>query len=77
MKQVFWGNTDLESRIIAHLLEDEGIKTNLSGQYLSGASGELPAYNMTRVMILDDEDYDRARSLIEKWQKDGLKSDIS
>lgn len=70
MKQVFGGINAIEAHVVSHLLEQHGIATNLSGDYLSGASGELPAGNLTSVWVMDDKDFDRARELIKEWEEE-------
>lgn len=70
MKRVFAGLNNVEAHVVAHLLEAEGIKTSLSGEYLSGARGELPAQDQASVWVMDDADEARARELIAQWEQD-------
>ncbi len=70
MKQVFGGTNAIEAHVVSHLLEQHNIATNLTGDYLSGASGELPAGNLSSIWIVNDEDFERARALIEEWEKE-------
>ncbi|MGH1404804.1 MAG: DUF2007 domain-containing protein [Alphaproteobacteria bacterium] len=71
MKQVFGGTNSVEAHVVSHLLQQHGIATNLTGDYLTGASGELPAMNLSSVWVINDEDFDHARNLIQKWEQDG------
>ncbi len=69
MKQVFSSLNNLEAHVISHLLEAEGIKTSISGEYLSGARGELAAQDQGCVWVMQDEDYQRARDIILELEK--------
>jgi len=69
MKQVFTGLNNVEAHVIAHLLEAEGIKTSLSGEYLSSARGELAAQDQGKVWVMADADEVRALELIARWEK--------
>ena len=67
MKLVFDPRNSVEAHIVSHLLEQAGIPTSISGDYLSGARGEMLAEDQTRVWVLDDEDEHRALTLIAEW----------
>lgn len=68
MKQVFAAGTSLEAHVISHLLEQAGIKTNITGDALAGARGELPAQDLATIWVMDDADYNQARELIKELQ---------
>ena len=53
----------VDAQLVLDLLASEGIATFTQGQYLSGGVGELPAGELLRVWV-DDEDVDRARAVI-------------
>lgn len=67
MRIVFDPRNSVEAHIVSHLLEQAGIETMISGDYLSGARGEILAEDQTRVWVVYDEDEDQARDLIKKW----------
>lgn len=64
MKTVYRASNTLEAHIILNLLRQTGIEGHVSGEYLQGAMGELPAVDLVRVMVHED-DYEDARAVIE------------
>lgn len=54
--------------MLVHLLSQSGIQAHILGDALQAAAGELPAVGLMRIMVAD-EDYDRARSLLLAWEK--------
>lgn len=67
MKSVYEASSALEAYMILNLLQQEGIRGRVDGEYLPGAVGELQAINLVRVMV-DAPDYEKARQLIEDWE---------
>lgn len=67
MKLVFDPRNSVEAHVVSHLLEQAGIPTSISGDYLSGARGEMLAEDQTRVWVIHDEDEQQARALIAEW----------
>ena len=53
--------------MILNLLEQEGIKGVVQGEYLQGGSGELQATNLVRVEV-PDEKYRAAKKIIQEWE---------
>lgn len=53
--------------MLADVLKQEGITAQVMGSFLPGAMGELPAAGLVRLMV-DDEDFDRARAVIGRWE---------
>ena len=68
MKTVLHALNSVEANLVKGLLESEGIDSSVLGEFLQGAIGELPATGLIRVVV-DDEDYDQARQVIEDWGK--------
>lgn len=68
MKTVLHALNSLEAHIIKGLLESEGIASNVVGEYLQGAMGELPASGLIRV-IVDENDYEQASEVIDNWRE--------
>tara|TARA_R110000796_G_scaffold63377_17_gene146820 strand:- start:32870 stop:33121 length:252 start_codon:yes stop_codon:yes gene_type:complete len=57
-----------EAQLISQLLKDHHIGCHVSGQYLQGAMGELPALDLLGVWVAA-EDLGLARELIADWQQ--------
>lgn len=53
--------------MLSDLLEQDGIKSNIEGEYLQGGIGELQAHGFVRIAV-DDADYDAARALVKAWE---------
>lgn len=67
MKTLYEPSNVLEAHMLHDLLKQEGIVTRVDGAYLQGGVGELPAAGLVR-LVVDDADYERARSVIERWE---------
>lgn len=67
MQIVFRAGNLLEAHIVAGLLQSNGIHSHVSGHFLQGAVGELPAADFTHVFV-DDSDVDAARRIIESYE---------
>ncbi|MEM7304909.1 MAG: DUF2007 domain-containing protein [Pseudomonadota bacterium] len=68
MKTVLHALDSIEANLIKGLLENEGISCAVLGEYLHGAIGELPANDLIRVVV-NDEDYEPAVRLLESWKQ--------
>ena len=68
MKTVLHALDSIEANLIKGLLESEGIKSQILGEYLQGAIGELPANNLIRVVV-DESDYEKASAIIDNWRE--------
>jgi len=68
MKTVLHALNSIEANIIKGLLESEGIASQVLGEYLQGAMGELPANGLIRVVV-DESDYENASAIIENWRE--------
>lgn len=68
MKTVFEAKHTIEANLIRNLLEQEGIDAHISGEYLQGGMGELPAMGLVSVMV-EDEDFPRAERIIRDWEQ--------
>lgn len=66
MKRLYEASSSIEAHMILNLLEQEGLKGRIDGEYLQGGVGELPAAGLVRVMVAE-EDYVSARSIVDKW----------
>ena len=57
-----------EGELLRQILAERHIHCHLSGQYLQGAMGELPAHGLLGLWV-PAEDADLARELIHSWQQ--------
>ena len=67
MKTVYRASNGIEAHLIKILLTGEGIESFISGDYLQGALGELPAIDAIQVQV-NDRDYHMANTLIKQWE---------
>lgn len=63
MKQVYNAANPIDAQLVVDLLASAGIGAFIQGQFLSGGVGELPAGEMVRVWVAD-EDVESARACI-------------
>ncbi|MFN0162013.1 MAG: DUF2007 domain-containing protein [Burkholderiales bacterium] len=66
MRQLYEAANGLEAHMIVNLLDQQGLKTRIDGEYLQGGIGELPAAGLVRIMI-DPADYAAGRDFIQRW----------
>lgn len=57
-----------EAHLLQQVLTDHHINCHLSGEYLQGGMGELPAMDLLGLWVAP-EDLGLARELIEDWQQ--------
>ncbi|GAA6143242.1 DUF2007 domain-containing protein [Hydrogenophaga sp. 5NK40-0174] len=67
MQIVYQAANSLEAHVVKDVLRQQGISSVVLGEHLQGAMGELPAANLVRVEV-DDQEVDRARELISEWE---------
>ncbi len=67
MKIVYDASNSIEAHLLLGLLSQAGIVGTISGEYLQGAMGELPAFGLVKVHV-DDANYDEAKEIIAAWQ---------
>lgn len=63
MKQIYNAANPIDAQLVVDLLASDGIGAFIQGQFLSGGVGELPAGEMVRVWVAD-EDVESARACI-------------
>jgi hypothetical protein len=68
MKKIFDANNSIEANLLKNILEQEGIGVYISGEYLQGGMGELPAMGLVSLMVEDDDVY-RAERIIRNWER--------
>ena len=65
MKIVYQAENIIDANLVKNALEHEGIAAFVSGQYLTGAAGELPVTALVNVMVAA-VDWVRARTIAER-----------
>ena len=80
MRIVYRAENIIDANLVKNALESEDIRAFVSGQYLTGAAGELPCWNLVAVMVAD-HDVERAAPIAgridlalreQRAQNDGL-----
>lgn len=59
---VYEAENIIDANLVKNVLENEGIAAFVSGQYLTGAAGELPPLALVKVMVAE-MDWPRARAI--------------
>lgn len=67
MRQVYSPLNQLEAHMLAHLLEQSGIKAHIHGEALKAAEGGLPVGNLLQLLVAE-EDFDEARRIVLEWE---------
>ncbi len=65
MKIVYEAENIIDANLVKNALEHDGITSFVSGQYLTGAAGELPPMALVKVMVAEI-DWPRARAIAEQ-----------
>ena len=66
---VYEAENIIDANLVKNVLENEGIVAFVSGQYLTGAAGELPPLALVKVMVAES-DWQRARVIAQKIDAD-------
>ena len=67
MKILYQAANGIEANLLKNILEREGISVYISGEYLQGGVGELPAIGLVSLMV-GDEDLVRAKKIVRDWE---------
>jgi Putative prokaryotic signal transducing protein len=62
---VYRAENIIDANLVKNVLEGEGIPAFVSGQYLTGAAGELPPMALVNVMVAEF-DWPRAREIAQR-----------
>ena len=68
MQPIYSPADSAEAHMLVHLLEQSHIKAFISGELLGGAMGGIPANDLLRISVAD-EDAEQARAIILAWEK--------
>jgi hypothetical protein len=66
---VYEAENIIDANLVKNALEHDGIPAFVSGQYLTGAIGELPPMALVKVMVAEI-DWPRARAIAERIDAD-------
>ena len=69
MVVVYEAENAIEAHLLRGLLEQAGVDTHVSGEYLLGAMGDLPARGLVRLLV-DEQDFSEARTVIARYEDD-------
>ena len=69
MKIVYRAENIIDANLVKGTLALEGITAFISGEYLTGAIGELPAWNLVAVMV-SEHDIERALPIVQAIDAD-------
>jgi hypothetical protein len=64
VKIVYRAENIIDANLVKAALADEGIQAFVSGEYLTGGVGQLPALDLVTVMVAEP-DFERAASIAE------------
>jgi len=70
MKRVFQSSDYYSAQLLKAYLLDNGIEATVTGEMLIGAIGEIPANSYPSLWVVDDDDYDKAKALIDSYESD-------
>ncbi|MGD8909406.1 MAG: DUF2007 domain-containing protein [Chromatiales bacterium] len=68
MRKLYEAADRVEAQMLKDYLHEQGIPSVLLGDALSGAAGELPANIFPALWLVKDEQYQRARWLIDEYK---------
>ena len=75
MKIVYRAGNITEAEIVKGMLLANDMEAHVSGYYLQGGIGEMPPTDLAKVHV-QDEDFERARELIEEYEGDQSAPDV-
>jgi hypothetical protein len=68
MKRVYEAENGVEAHMLKDMLESEGIRVRVDGEYLQGAAGGLPPTGLVGLSV-EEEAFDRAKGLLAAWEQ--------
>ena len=68
MQKIYDANSGLEANLLKNILQLEGIAAHINGEYLQGASGELPVTGLVSVLV-DEDDVWQAKEIVRNWER--------
>ena len=67
MIKIYEASTSLDAHMVANLLQQHNIETQIEGELLQGGIGDLQAMNFVRIMA-EEKDAEAARDIIKQWE---------
>lgn len=67
MKTVYLAQNSLDAHVVRGLLESRGVSAFVSGDFLQGGIGELPAFGIVEVRVAD-RDAEAARAIVHAFE---------
>jgi hypothetical protein len=67
MQSLYQAMDGLEARLLVDALAAEHIEALVLGEYLSGAAGELSAFNYPTVWVVESSQIERARDVLKRF----------
>jgi len=74
MLRVYTGEVLALVEIMKEVLSMHNIDSHIKNQYLSGAAGEIPPHESWPQLWVSDQDFERAKIIIEEAQRDSPES---
>lgn len=68
MIKIYDASNSLEANLLKGILEQEGVSALISGEYLQGGLGELPAMGLISILV-EEHDQKRATNIIRDWEQ--------
>lgn len=69
MKSVYTAQNSIDAHLVKGLLSNHGIDALVTGDFLQGGLGELPAFGLVEVRV-SPQDESRARAIIHAFETD-------
>jgi hypothetical protein len=78
MKRIYIARNPVDAHLLKGVLEGDGVRTTVQGEFLWSARGEVPITGETSpsVWVVDDTDYERALETVKELQSSEGISDI-
>ena len=67
MRSVYEPSSAIQAHVLQDVLRQHGISSHVAGEHLQGAIGELPAGNLVRLLV-SEEDWPAARRAVLEWE---------
>jgi len=74
MRAVYQAENILDAHLVRGALEAHGVRAFVTGEFLTGAAGQLPAAGLVAVLV-EDEDYAAAQGVVAEIEAMRLEAD--
>lgn len=69
MKIVYRAENIIDANLVKAALDEAGVEAYITGEYLTGVVGELPAWDIVKVMVAES-DVERAAPVVESVDRE-------